>query len=365
MDQLLSFCALFLVVIAIWFVWRLRKEGRKPSLVPYKVLKPPTKYGHDGAERKRVCAVLGGTGFIGSCIIDELVRRGNYQVYVLGRKFRPKRANPKVDAFIQVDMQDSDGMVKALEGVDSVINAAAAIPSVFSTAEDMWRINKDGQLCVLKAAQKTGVKSYILVGSMYPKRPPGDPLAKTWQDSKAAGEKLVIEMDKQGGLRTCVIPVAALVLGRKSVFVESILSGKITSFPMAEYPVCALPVEYLAKGVVNAEQKLAASSEDVMGKVLPISGEKIMPKVLFFSPAWKRKLSPVPLWVFRVMSRVNYLLALLTGWAPLGPEVCPAITSFVFDCPPPMVEWEFVQQLLEIGPPPPIQDYIREMAGKD
>jgi len=131
--------------------------------------------------------VLGGTGFIGSYIIDELLRRGEYQVYMLGRKFRSERANPKVDAVIQVDMQDYDGMVKALKGVDSVINAAAAIPNVFSTDEDMWRINKDGQLCVLKAAQKTGVKIYILVGSMYPKHPPGDPLAKTWLDSKAAG----------------------------------------------------------------------------------------------------------------------------------------------------------------------------------
>ena len=85
-------------------------------------------------------------------------------MYMLGRKFLPERANPKVDAVIQVDMQDYDGMVKALKGVDSVINAAAAIPNVFSTAEDMWRINKDGQLCVLKAAQKAGVKGYILVG---------------------------------------------------------------------------------------------------------------------------------------------------------------------------------------------------------
>jgi len=363
--DLLYFCTL-LVVIAAWFVWRLRRERRKPSVVPYKVVKPSTavstKHGHD---RKKVCAVLGGTGFIGSCIIDELLRRGEYQVYMLGRKFRPERANPKVDAVIQVDMQDYDGMVKALEGVDSVINAAAAIPNVFSTDEDMWRINKDGQLCVLKAAQKAGVKSYILVGSMYPKHPPGDPLAKAWLDSKAAGEKLVIEMDKQGGLRTCVIPVAAFVLGRKSTLVETILSGKITSFPMAEYPVCVHPVEYLAKGVVSAEQKLAASNENVMGKVLPISGEKTTPKLLFCSPAWKRKLSPMPLWVFRVMSRVNYLLALLTGWAPLGPELCPAIASYVFDCPPAMVEWDFVQQLLEIGPPPPIEDYIREIVGKD
>ena len=201
--------------------------------------------------------------------------------------------------------------------------------------------------------------------SCRPKHPPGDPLAKAWLDSKAAGEKLVIEMDKQGGLRTCVIPVAAFVLGRKSTLVETILSGKITSFPMAEYPVCVHPVEYLAKGVVSAEQKLAANNENVMGKVLPISGEKTTLRIVFFSPAWKRKLSPMPLWVFRVMSRVNYLLALLTGWAPLGPELCPAIASCVFDCPPAMVEWDFVQQLLKIGPPPPIEDCIREMVGKD
>ena len=79
-----------------------------------------------------MCAVVGGTGFIGSQVVNELVERGDYYVYVLGRKFRPERTNPNADCLIQVDLRDIDGLVKAFQGVDSVINAAAYIPTVFT-----------------------------------------------------------------------------------------------------------------------------------------------------------------------------------------------------------------------------------------
>ena len=68
-----------------------------------------------------MCAVVGGEGFIGSQIVNELVQRGEYYVYVLDLTFRPERTNPDADCLIQVDMRDVDGLVKAFQGVDSVI----------------------------------------------------------------------------------------------------------------------------------------------------------------------------------------------------------------------------------------------------
>ena len=109
-------------------------EANTPPHIPYKVVKPPSRViaeEKEGEEKKkRVCAVLGGTGFIGSHIVDELVQRGDSYVYVLGRKFREERVNPNADALIQVDMLDFDGLVNALQGVDSLIDVAASAPNV-------------------------------------------------------------------------------------------------------------------------------------------------------------------------------------------------------------------------------------------
>ena len=72
-----------------------------------------------------MCAVVGGTGFIGSQVVNELVDRGEYYVYVLGHTFCPERTNPNANCLIQVDLRDVDGLIRAFQGVDSVINAAA------------------------------------------------------------------------------------------------------------------------------------------------------------------------------------------------------------------------------------------------
>ena len=91
-----------------WNRFKKWREERKQPFIPYKVIKAPSSVVEDEAsgKKKRVCAILGGTGFIGSHVVDEFVKRGECRVYMLGRKFRPKRTNPAADALIQVDMED-------------------------------------------------------------------------------------------------------------------------------------------------------------------------------------------------------------------------------------------------------------------
>ena len=312
-------------------------------------------------EQKRVCAVIGGTGFIGSHVVDELVRRGNYQVYVLGRTFHKKMVNPAVDALIQVDMRDFNGLVGALQGVDSVINCAAAIPGVFTTVEEIWNINKQGYENVLKAAQTSGVKNFILITNLHPKHRPSHPVTRAWINTKITAEEIVAESNSKEGMHTCVIQ-PGLVLGRRGAFTEAILSKKITAFPMMEYRIQVVPVEYLSRGIVAAEEKLAAGSEGALGEVLPIAGEEMTHRELLTLRAWKTKISALPLWGFYVLARVNSAIGLLTGWTPFGDELCPAIANGVFDCPADVVDWTFVRDELEIEPLPSVEKYIEEMA---
>ena len=314
-------------------------------------------------KQKRVCAVFAGTGFIGSHVVNELLQRGKYRVYVLGRTFHKKTVNPAVDALIQVDMMDSKGLVRALQGVDSVINCAAAIPGVFSTAEEMRHINKQGHENVLKAAQESGVKNFILISNLHPKRHPTHPIARAWLNAKFTGEETVAESNSKEGMHTCVIQ-PGLVLGRRGAFTEAILTKKITMFPMMDYRIQVVPVEYLSSAIVAAEEKLATGSERVLGKVLPIAGEEMTHRELLTLRAWKTKISELPLWGFNMLAKINSAIGLLTGWTPFGDELCPAIANRVFDCPPNVVDWTYVRDDLEIGPMPSVEKYIEEMVGE-
>ena len=76
------FC-FFLVILCCYIAWRKYKRWRieaKEKLIPYKIIKPPSRLISEsgGEKKKRVCAVVGGTGFIGSQVVNELVQRGEY-----------------------------------------------------------------------------------------------------------------------------------------------------------------------------------------------------------------------------------------------------------------------------------------------
>ena len=150
LSQQVGYLFTFLLIILCGYIaWRKYKRWRteaKEKFIAYKVIKPPSKLVSEGegAKRKRVCAVVGGTGFIGSQVVNELVERGDYYVYVLGCTSRPERTNPDTNCLIQVDLRDIDGLIKAFQGVESVINAAAYIPTVFTKADEIRRVNKTG-----------------------------------------------------------------------------------------------------------------------------------------------------------------------------------------------------------------------------
>ena len=81
------FC-FFLFILCSYLAWKKYKRWRiesKEKLIPYKVIKPPSRLVSEGegAKKKRVCVVVGGTGFIGSQVVNELVQRDEYYVLSL------------------------------------------------------------------------------------------------------------------------------------------------------------------------------------------------------------------------------------------------------------------------------------------
>jgi nucleoside-diphosphate-sugar epimerase len=114
--------------------------------------------------------VTGGAGFIGSNMVDELVRRG-HEVVVLddlsaGKEENLARVRPKIDLRIGT-ITDLATVQSACNGADYVIHLAArtSVPRSVKDPLETNRINIDGTLNVLVAARDAKVKRFVYAAS--------------------------------------------------------------------------------------------------------------------------------------------------------------------------------------------------------
>lgn len=114
--------------------------------------------------------VTGGAGFIGSNIVEELVRRGE-KARVLDNFVTGKRENlkPFQDGIelIEGDIRDARTVKATLKGIDYIIHQAA-LRSVARSVEDPFATNDtnvSGTLNILAAAKEVGVKRVVYASS--------------------------------------------------------------------------------------------------------------------------------------------------------------------------------------------------------
>jgi len=116
--------------------------------------------------------VTGGAGFIGSHIVDELVRR-NYSVGVLDNLATGNSDNlaehlsAKKIAFHEGDISDYEFVTKVVRGYDAVMHQAALV-SVTRSVENPQltnSVNVDGTINLLKAAVDHNVQKFVYASS--------------------------------------------------------------------------------------------------------------------------------------------------------------------------------------------------------
>jgi UDP-glucose 4-epimerase len=117
-----------------------------------------------------VFMVTGAAGFIGSNIVEELVGRGDSVVAVdnlaTGRLSNIRPFLDKIN-FVQADINDSEAMNQALQGVEYVLHLGA-IPSVPRSVSDplaSHEANDTGTLKLLIAARDAGVQRLVFASS--------------------------------------------------------------------------------------------------------------------------------------------------------------------------------------------------------
>lgn len=123
----------------------------------------------------KIVLLTGSSGFIGSYLIRELQRAGNY---VVGTDIKPPREGFSPDSFQSVDVTDSEGLLKVFQEhlPDDVVHLAATHDLSDITLEQnglaSYAVNIEGSKNVLAACIQAGsVQRYILTSSQMVSEP--------------------------------------------------------------------------------------------------------------------------------------------------------------------------------------------------
>jgi nucleoside-diphosphate-sugar epimerase len=126
-------------------------------------------------------AVTGGTGFVGSHLIDAALASGN-QVVALTRREQPARAGV---TWVAGDLHDRAALEQLVEDAEAVIHVAGVISARDAAAFEKG--NVEGTLAMLAAATAGGVRRFVHVSSLAAR----EPKLSLYGASKARSEELV------------------------------------------------------------------------------------------------------------------------------------------------------------------------------
>ena len=162
--------------------------------------------------------VTGATGFVGDNLVRKLVARGD-KVRCLVRKSSNVVSLKQLGVELaQGDVKNYDSVLEAMNGIDHVYHCAAAVGIGTFPRKEYYAINVDGTRNVVKACKQAGVEALVYVSTQsvtfdfterinagednpsYPSR-----YKDPYSESKALGEKEVIEAGRSGRLRTIAI----------------------------------------------------------------------------------------------------------------------------------------------------------------
>lgn len=110
-------------------------------------------------------AITGGSGFIGSHLVDKLIERG-HEVIVLDHRIKPHRNDVE---FKDVDIVNYSSVLDATKGCDYIFHLAAVsnVNHVFEKPVYSAEVNVQGTINMLEASRQNKVKRFFFASTVW------------------------------------------------------------------------------------------------------------------------------------------------------------------------------------------------------
>lgn len=266
---------------------------------------------------RRVIALTGGTGFIGSAVLRRLVE-SNWQVRALyrprGRRTLPQSAHVE---WLAGELHDEAILAQLVAGVDAVIHCAGAVRG--ASCADFDRVNEDGVRRVVEATARESPSARFLLLSSLAAREPG---LSDYAGSKRRGEGAL--RSSAGNLRWTVLRPPA-VYGPGDREMRPLFQGMARGLALVPEPargrLSLLYVDDLTSAVV-----CWLSANAGFGEVFELDDGnvggydwadllRIAADVLRDGVAVRKV--PAPVWVLRFIASINVGAARVLRYAPM------------------------------------------------
>jgi dihydroflavonol-4-reductase len=234
--------------------------------------------------------VTGGTGFIGSRVVQRLRDRGD-DVVVLAR--RPEKAADLDAEIIQGDLSDADAIRRGVEGCQAVFHIAAdyRVGMPKEKRESMYDSNVRGTERVLDAAADAGVDRVVYVSTVNAfgntngrvvdetyTRNESDGFVSYYDETKYRAHKLAQDRAAQGAPIVIVQPGLVYGPGDHAIvgtMIEQASTGKMPAKAFPELGLNMVFVDDVADGIMLAHDKGQAGESYVLGGEITTQGEMI------------------------------------------------------------------------------------------
>ncbi len=129
----------------------------------------------------QLLAITGGTGFVGSAVIDRALQQG-FEVRALARKPQPVRAGVE---WITGTLADDDALLRLCDGAEAVVHIAGVVNA--PTPAEFEAGNVTGTLNLVEAAVASQIARFVHVSSLAAR----EPSLSKYGASKERAEKVI------------------------------------------------------------------------------------------------------------------------------------------------------------------------------
>ncbi len=221
--------------------------------------------------------ITGGAGFLGSYIVDLLLKR-DYDVVNFSRGHYPELAAKGVQC-IRGDLSDFETLSKAMQGCDLCFHVASKV-AMWGREEDFNRTNVKGTENIIKACKHNGINKLIytstpsVVFGEHGFRGDGEELPyaqksySRYGSSKARAEEMVLKAASKDFYSVALRPHLVFGPGDQNLIprlVESAKKGKLKIVGSGENQVDVLYVENAADAHLCALDVMLERPESISG----------------------------------------------------------------------------------------------------